>query len=62
VNGVPADSGEGQNISEYLDEHGYDQRVIVIGLNDRIVPKSHYASTTLNDGDTLEILHFINGG
>lgn len=35
---------------------------IAVERNQEIVPKSQYATTTLADGDALEIVHAIGGG
>ena len=41
---------------------GLDVRKVAVELNLEIVPRSTYAATALNDGDRLEIVHFIGGG
>jgi len=35
---------------------------VAIELNRDIVPRDHWAETTLNDGDKLEVVHFVGGG
>ncbi len=35
---------------------------IAIERNLSIVPRSLYADTLLNDGDAIEVVHFIGGG
>jgi len=37
-------------------------RKIAIERNYAVVPKSSYAEVTLENHDTLEIIHFIGGG
>jgi len=39
-----------------------DPRRVAVELNLEIVPKNMYESTNLNDGDSLEIVHFVGGG
>lgn len=41
---------------------GLDLRKVAVELNLEIVPRSVYAATALNDGDRVEIVHFIGGG
>lgn len=41
---------------------GLDGRKIAVERNEEIVPRSRYADTWLQDGDALEIVHFIGGG
>lgn len=35
---------------------------VAIELNRDIVPRDRWAETTLNDGDELELVHFVGGG
>lgn len=49
-------------VAEYLEENHYQINRIAVELNYEILPKSTYASTTLKDGDTLEVVSFVGGG
>ena len=35
---------------------------VAIELNRDIVPRDRWADTALNDGDKLEVVHFVGGG
>jgi thiamine biosynthesis protein ThiS len=35
---------------------------LAIELNLEIVPRDRWPQTTLNDGDRLEVVHFVGGG
>ena len=35
---------------------------VAIELNRDIVPRGHWPETPLNDGDHLEVVHFVGGG
>jgi thiamine biosynthesis protein ThiS len=35
---------------------------VAIELNRDIVPRDHWAQTNLQDGDRLEVVHFVGGG
>jgi thiamine biosynthesis protein ThiS len=35
---------------------------VAVELNHDIVPRDKWGATTLNDGDRLEIVHFVGGG
>ena len=50
------------SLKAFLVETGYDITRIVVELNLAIVPKADYDKTILNDGDSLEIVHFVGGG
>jgi thiazole synthase len=49
-------------VEQLLGEIGLDPRKVAVECNLEIVPKSKYAGISLNDGDKLEIVHFIGGG
>jgi len=39
-----------------------DPRRVAVELNLEILPKADYETTTLQDGDRIEIVHFVGGG
>ena len=41
---------------------GLDGRKVAVERNLEIVPRSAYEETALDDGDRIEIVHFIGGG
>ena len=41
---------------------GLETRKVAVERNEEIVPRSIYAETWLQSGDSLEIVHFIGGG
>ena len=61
VNGEAA-TVEAATLLEYLNALAIDPRRVAVELNREILPKSAYESTPLNDGDVLEIVHFVGGG
>ena len=61
INGIDTDCA-GTLMSDYLASEGYDIKRLAVELNGAILPKSEYASTTIMDGDTVEIVSFVGGG
>jgi thiamine biosynthesis protein ThiS len=55
---VPA----GLTAAGLLEQLGLDRRKVAVERNEEIVPRSTYDTTCLQDGDKLEIVHFIGGG
>jgi len=49
-------------VEQLLGEIGLDPRKVAVERNLEIVPKSAYSGLALDDGDKLEIVHFIGGG
>jgi thiamine biosynthesis protein ThiS len=41
---------------------GLDRRKVAVERNLEIVPRSAYQETALEEGDRIEIVHFIGGG
>ena len=61
-------NGEGRmvpgpaTVQDLLDRLGLDARGIVVELNRRIVRRPEIGETALQDGDVLELVHFVGGG
>jgi len=49
-------------LSDLIAELGIKPDRVAIELNYDIVPRDRWAGTNLNDGDKLEIVHFVGGG
>jgi thiamine biosynthesis protein ThiS len=62
VNGEPLDLPGPATVATLIAHLQLDTRKVAVELNREIVPRSTYATTSLNAGDTLEIVHFIGGG
>jgi thiamine biosynthesis protein ThiS len=62
VNGEPADLSEGTHIVDLLDRLGLKPERLAVEVNQRIVRRAEWTSTTLRDGDKVEIVHFVGGG
>lgn len=61
VNGESLDLA-GKLLAVYLDESNFDRKRIAVELNGDIVPRTDYETTRLQDGDNVEIVHFVGGG
>ena len=61
VNGTELDIA-GKTVSEYLATTNYDSKRIAVECNGDIVFKFQYDATTLEDGDSLEVVSFVGGG
>jgi sulfur carrier protein len=53
---------EACSVLALLEKLGIDPRRVAIELNLEILPKSDYGTTTLRDGDRVEIVQFVGGG
>jgi len=61
VNGKETDIC-GISVADYLKTTSYDLRFIALEINEKIVPKSQYEETIIEDGDRIEIVSFVGGG
>lgn len=61
VNGTALDVA-GQTVAQYLSSIGWEVKRVAVERNGEIVPKSRYRETSLEDGDTLEVVRFVGGG
>lgn len=53
---------EGMSMLNLLESMDIDSRRVAVELNLEILPKGEYATTMLNEGDKIEIVHFVGGG
>ena len=62
INGEAREFPAPLNVDSLLEQLGFDARRVAFERNLEIVPRSAYAQTRLDDGDRVEIVHFIGGG
>lgn len=52
----------GKTLLAYVTEAGYDPVGIVIEKNMEIIHREDFDKVSIEDGDVIEILHFVGGG
>jgi len=62
VNGQATRVAGAATLQELLGQLGLDARAVVVELNQRIVRRPELAATPLQDGDAVELVHFVGGG
>ena len=62
VNGKAMSIEPGTALTSFLEGRNLHPRLVVVERNREIVAKSAYDSTVLEEGDLLEIAHFVGGG
>lgn len=62
INGQMRQVAQGRNIVELLEDLGLHPRTVVVEYNREILDRSHFATTEVKAGDTLELVHFVGGG
>lgn len=64
VNGKRREFAEPTTLERLVEQLGLgdDPRGVAVALNSTVVPRDRWALTRLNDGDTIEIIHAVQGG
>lgn len=62
VNGSPRPAARGATIQSLIGELGLDAEAVAVERNREIVKRGNWNRTVLEDGDTIEIVHFVGGG
>ncbi len=61
LNGKPRDA-RAVTLAQLFDELGVNAAKKAVELNGTIVPTSAYSTTSVADGDHIEIIQFVGGG
>ncbi|MBS0215990.1 MAG: sulfur carrier protein ThiS [Proteobacteria bacterium] len=62
LNGEARACAPGTTIATLLQSEGLAERRVAVEINGEIVPRSRHATTSLQDGDRVEIVHALGGG
>ncbi len=62
VNGEEKEFPGVTTLADLVDHLGLKADRLAIELNHDIVSRTNWTSTSLSDGDRLEIVHFVGGG
>ncbi len=62
VNGEKREIADSSTVADLLAALQITATRVAVEVNLEIVPKAGYAERTLQDGDTIEIVHFVGGG
>lgn len=62
VNGDPLDIEEGVTIGGLLDVLGVHVKHVAVERNREVVPRAEHPTTSLAEGDQLEVVTLVGGG
>ena len=62
INGESKEISGTPSLAELIDQLDLPAARIAIELNRAVVRRSEWSSTMLQDGDRIEIVHFVGGG
>ncbi|HSE97278.1 MAG TPA: sulfur carrier protein ThiS [Blastocatellia bacterium] len=62
VNGEEKELADGATVAQLIESLALKPERIAIELNRKIMRRAEWASTSLSDGDKVEVVHFVGGG
>lgn len=62
INGEQRDFSDGLTVAALVAQLGMKPDRVAVELNLEIVPRTQWDTTTLKNGDKLEVVHFVGGG
>ena len=62
INGKDQTLDESVTLAQLVEQLGMKGDRVAVELNREIVSRAQWPEKTLNDGDHLEIVHFVGGG
>jgi len=62
LNGTPTVVSEETGVNDLIKSLGLNPERVAVELNRRIVRRVDWGSTTISEGDKVEIVHFVGGG
>ena len=62
VNGNNVDFVENETIKDLLKRVRYTFPLVVVKINDKVVPRSDFSETIVADNSKIAVIHMISGG
>lgn len=62
INGEPSRVAAGMSVREFLESLDLHPGMVVVERNREILEREAYARTPVEEGDRLELVHFVGGG
>lgn len=62
VNGDPIELQGPLTVRQLVEQLKLDDGPVAVECNREVVPRAEHTARTLNDGDIIEIVHFVGGG
>ena len=62
IQGKEISDAVGMTMSEYLIFAGFNKAQVAVECDGKIIPKSKFDDTVIEDGQIIEIVSFVEGG
>lgn len=62
VNGAAKELPEALTVAGLIAHLGLDANLVAVERNREVVPRAEHSTAQVEDGDVIEIVHFVGGG
>lgn len=62
LNGKDRDVDAGHSVRSLIESLELHPSLVVVELNKEILPRDSYTGTAVQEGDHIELVHFVGGG
>ncbi|MBB6216554.1 sulfur carrier protein [Anaerosolibacter carboniphilus] len=62
VNGRDFEWEDGLTVEKLLEKKRYTYPKIIVRINEKLILKEQYRSTSIYDGDDVKVIHLLAGG
>lgn len=62
VNGEEREVEPSTTVKQLLVSLGLGDTLVAVERNEEVVPRARHANTSLEEGDRVEVVHFVGGG
>jgi sulfur carrier protein len=62
VNGKKVQWIKNENINELLERMSYIFPLVIVKINDEVIPKNNYSKKLIPDNSKVAVIHMISGG
>ena len=62
LNGKDRQVAAGHNVRSLIESLDLHPSLVVVELNREILERDSYGDATVQEGDTIELVHFVGGG
>ncbi|NOY93766.1 MAG: sulfur carrier protein ThiS [Deltaproteobacteria bacterium] len=62
VNGEEREIEAGASVRSLLEAMQLGDVLVAVERNEEIIPRAAHTTATLNEGDVVEVVHFVGGG
>jgi thiamine biosynthesis protein ThiS len=62
INGTVAEVAEGPSLGALIQSRGLAPNRVAAELNGSVIPRREWDNTQVNEGDRIELVHFVGGG